>query len=84
MPKIVATHPIFPEVAQQLAKWGKVIVAISPRLLAQRDRTLFTPHLGSAVRDTRVAIEQMAANAIIAVLRGAQPENAVNYPSQAA
>jgi phosphonate dehydrogenase len=52
--------------------------SISPRLLALRDRTLFTPHLGSAVRATRLAIEHAAADAIIAVLSGRSPENAVN------
>lgn len=50
---------------------------ISSRLLALRDRTLFTPHLGSAVRDTRLAIEHAAADAIIAVLRGEEPAGAV-------
>ena len=51
---------------------------ISERLLAQRDRTLFTPHLGSAVRSARLAIEHAAAAAIISVLSGRQPANAVN------
>lgn len=51
---------------------------ISQRLLALRERTLFTPHLGSAVRSARLAIEQAAADAIIAVLGGRQPSNAVN------
>jgi phosphonate dehydrogenase len=52
--------------------------AIPPRLLARRDCTLFTPHLGSAVRSARLAIEQSAADAIIAVLRGERPAGAVN------
>ncbi len=51
---------------------------ISQRLLVLRDRTLFTPHLGSAVRSARLAIERAAADAIIAVLSGRQPANAVN------
>jgi phosphonate dehydrogenase len=55
---------------------------VSPRLLALRDRTLFTPHLGSAARTTRLAIEQSAADAIIAVLSGRRPENAVNVITQ--
>jgi phosphonate dehydrogenase len=54
--------------------------SVSPRLLALRDRTLFTPHLGSGVRSTRLAIEHAAADAIIAVLSGAEPANAVNRP----
>jgi len=54
--------------------------AVSPRLLALPDRTLFTPHLGSAVRETRIAIEQAAVDAIVAVLEGREPDNAVNRP----
>ncbi len=53
---------------------------ISQRLLVLRDRTLFTPHLGSAVCSARLAIEHAAADAIIAVLSGRQPANAVNRP----
>lgn len=54
--------------------------SVPDRLLALRDRTLFTPHLGSAVRATRLAIEQTAADAIVAVLNGREPANAVNRP----
>jgi phosphonate dehydrogenase len=54
--------------------------AVSPRLLALRERTLFTPHLGSAVCSARLAIEQAAADAIAAVLSGGVPANAVNSP----
>jgi phosphonate dehydrogenase len=54
--------------------------AVSPRLLALRERTLFTPHLGSAVCSARLAIEQAAADAIAAVLSGGVPANAVNGP----
>jgi len=54
--------------------------SVSPRLLALRERTLFTPHLGSAVRSVRLAIEQSAADAIEAVLSGREPEHAVNRP----
>jgi phosphonate dehydrogenase len=55
--------------------------AVSPRLVALRACTLFTPHLGSAVRSARLAIEQAAADAIAAVLSGCVPANAVNSPS---
>jgi hypothetical protein len=55
--------------------------SVSPRLLTLRDRTLFTPHLGSAVRSARLAIEQAAADAIAAVLCGSPPANAVNSPA---
>ena len=51
---------------------------ISPRLLALRDRTLFTPHLGSAVSSVRLAIEQSAANSIAVALAGRTPVNAIN------
>jgi phosphonate dehydrogenase len=58
--------------------------SVSPRLLALRERTLFTPHLGSAVRSARLAIEQAAADAIAAVLAGRRPANAVNSPARSA
>lgn len=57
---------------------------ISPRLLAMRDHTLFTPHLGSAVASVRLAIERQAANNIVDVLEGRPPRNAVNEPEPAA
>lgn len=52
---------------------------IEPRLLAH-PATVFTPHLGSAVRSVRLAIEQRAADNIIAVLTGASPPDAMNTP----
>lgn len=52
---------------------------IPKRLLAHRN-TLFTPHLGSAVRNVRIAIEHRAADNIIAVLEGREPPDAVNRP----
>lgn len=54
---------------------------VEPRLLA-RSNTLFTPHLGSAVSEVRLAIEQRAANNIIAGLQGLAPPDAVNRPQQ--
>lgn len=42
--------------------------AISPRLLQLSDRTLFTPHLGSATKSARLAIERAAAANIIQML----------------
>ncbi|HYW56086.1 MAG TPA: NAD(P)-dependent oxidoreductase [Polaromonas sp.] len=56
---------------------------VSPDLLAL-DNTLFTPHIGSAVRAVRLAIEQSAADNIIAVLMGKTPPNAINAPEQIA
>jgi phosphonate dehydrogenase len=51
---------------------------IDPRLLAHPN-TLFTPHLGSAVRDVRLAIEHRAASNIIAVLQGQVPPDPINH-----
>ncbi|HMD50141.1 MAG TPA: NAD(P)-dependent oxidoreductase [Bryobacteraceae bacterium] len=54
---------------------------IHPRLLALTDRTLFTPHLGSAVASVRKEIERAAASNIIAALEGRRPPGAVNSPA---
>mgnify|MGYP000254971794 CR=1 FL=1 len=51
-----------------------------PVRLRLRHDTVFTPHLGSAVRAVRVAIEQRAADNIIAVLQGGSPLDAINLP----
>lgn len=50
---------------------------IEPALLIE-PRTLFTPHLGSAVREVRQAIERCAAHNILQALAGERPANAVN------
>jgi phosphonate dehydrogenase len=52
---------------------------ISPRLL-NAPNTLFTPHIGSAVKRVRLAIEHRAADNIIAVLSGREPPDAINRP----
>lgn len=57
--------------------------SIDARLLSHPD-TLFTPHLGSAVHDVRVAIEHRAADNLIAVLQGRQPADAINRPERVA
>jgi len=54
--------------------------SIAPDLLAQADKTLFTPHLGSAVRETRLAIEMRAARNIAEALAGRRPPDAINEP----
>lgn len=51
---------------------------ISPRLLALKEKTLFTPHLGSAAVEVRKAIEATAARNILQVLAGEAPADAVN------
>lgn len=53
------------------------LTLIDPKLSAHQN-TLFTPHLGSAVRDVRLAIEHRAANNIIAVLQGQEPLDPIN------
>jgi phosphonate dehydrogenase len=50
---------------------------IDARLLAARDRTLFTPHLGSAVESVRRRIELDAALNIVEALRGGRPHGAI-------
>lgn len=65
--------------------WGLVgrPVSIDARLLSHPN-TLFTPHLGSAVNEVRVAIEHRAADNLIAVLQGRQPPDAINRPERVA
>ena len=53
--------------------------AISDRLL-RHPRTLFTPHLGSAVDDVRLQMSLQAARQIRQVLDGDRPDHAVNVP----
>lgn len=54
---------------------------INPRLLRLTDRTLFTPHLGSAVASARSEIERAAANSILQALRDERPGGAINNPA---
>ena len=53
--------------------------AISGRLL-RHPRTLFTPHLGSAVDGVRRQMSLQAAHQVRQVLDGGQPDHAVNRP----
>jgi phosphonate dehydrogenase len=50
---------------------------VSERLL-DHPRTLFTPHLGSAVASVRFGIERAAAHSILQALRGERPAGAIN------
>jgi phosphonate dehydrogenase len=54
---------------------------IPPMLLKDDSRTLFTPHLGSAVDDVRKEIEMQAAMSILQALNGQNPAGAVNKPT---
>jgi phosphonate dehydrogenase len=56
--------------------------SIPPELLAPGLRTLFTPHLGSAVGDARLEIALSAARSILEYLEGRPPSRAVNQPQQ--
>lgn len=56
---------------------------IAPTLLNAADRTVFTPHLGSAVDEVRRDIALDAAHNILEVLRGETPHGAVNRPHDA-
>ena len=52
--------------------------AIEPRLLRDHGRTLFTPHLGSAVAMVRAQIEAAAAAEIVRFAKGEPLLNRVN------
>ena len=56
--------------------------SIAQKLINDQARTLFTPHLGSAVDDARKDIALSAAQNIVQVLQGEIPQNAVNQPLQ--
>ena len=58
-------------------------LAIPERLLHTHHRTLFTPHLGSAVDDVRRAIALEAAANIFEALNGERPKGAINNPRSA-
>jgi len=51
-----------------------------PDRLLRHPRTLFTPHLGSAVDDVRRQMSLQAAHQIRRVLEGRRPDHAVNRP----
>lgn len=46
--------------------------------LRQSDRTMMTPHIGSAVTDVRRAIVRSAADSIVSVLKGELPATTIN------
>ena len=52
--------------------------AVAPGLIADRARTVLTPHLGSAVRDVRRAIELAAARNVLRLLDGEPLVGCVN------
>ena len=56
--------------------------SISPRLLTERSRTVFTPHLGSAEHKVRRAAEFEMARSILDYFSGQAPRGAVNNPAK--
>jgi len=52
---------------------------VHPRLLTA-PRTVLLPHIGSASRETRTRMAQMACNGVVDVLAGKRPPNLVNQP----
>lgn len=56
---------------------------IPASLLAQREKTVFTPHLGSAVSEARRQIALWAARNILDALKGERPRGAVVGPLDA-
>jgi phosphonate dehydrogenase len=56
--------------------------SIHPALIAQAGKTLFTPHLGSAVTERRYEIEMRAARNIVEALAGRRPPDAINEPQR--
>jgi len=55
---------------------------VCPELMADSDHTLFTPHLGSAVKQVRMEIELAAAKSILQALSGEAPAGVINQPSE--
>ena len=54
---------------------------LHPRLLGL-DNVVLLPHLGSATRETRLAMGQMIVDDIAAVLRGDKPAHPANHPER--
>jgi len=54
--------------------------SIYPALLKQAGKTLFTPHLGSAVAEIRLKIEMRAARNVAEAFSGRRPPDAINEP----
>ncbi len=67
--------------AGRIAGAGLDVYEEEPRVherLLRRDDVVLLPHLGSATRETRRAMAQLALDNCAAVLRGERPPNAVN------
>jgi phosphonate dehydrogenase len=66
----------------ELEEWARLSRPqdIQARLLMDTERTLFTPHIGSAVDSVRLAIEMEAASNILQYLNDEIPQGAINRP----
>lgn len=66
----------------ELEEWARLNRPqdIQERLLMDTERTLFTPHIGSAVDSVRLAIEMEAASNILQYLNDEIPQGAINRP----
>jgi glyoxylate reductase len=67
--------------AGRIAGAGLDVYEDEPRMaegLAECRNAVLLPHLGSATRATRAAMARMAAENVVAVLRGQRPPNLVN------
>ena len=51
---------------------------VDPALGALREHTVLSPHLGTAIMETRVDLARVQARCVLAALRGQRPEGAVN------
>ncbi|MBU7008841.1 NAD(P)-dependent oxidoreductase [Phosphitispora fastidiosa] len=60
------------------AYYAKPGVQIPRGLLDQKDKTLFSPHAGTAVVESRVYMARVQAQAVLDVWQGQRPQGAVN------
>jgi phosphonate dehydrogenase len=51
---------------------------VTPGLIDQPERTVLTPHIGTAIRETRVELAKYQAVNVLQALRGERPEGAIN------
>lgn len=67
----------------EMEEWQRVDrpAGIPQALLNNTGQTLFTPHLGSAVKEVRLEIEREAARNILQALAGQRPSGAINDPA---
>ena len=66
----------------ELEDWARVDrpETVDSRILADRDKTLLTPHLGSAVEGFRRQIAEQAIENVIEFLEERRPPGAINAP----